>query len=770
MASVLAVLLATPTLRSAEGERILFNRDVRPILAEKCFHCHGPDAHARQADLRLDQAENALAPREGFRIITPGRPEESDLYNRVTATADAVRMPPPDQERQLTADEISVLRRWIEQGAEYEPHWAFIPPERTPIPAIGDPSWARNAIDRFIQAELTAHKLRPSPAADRPTLIRRVTLDLTGLPPTVEEVDAFLSDAAPDAYERLVDRLLASPRYGERMALDWLDAARYADSGGYQGDILRTMWPWRHWVIAALNANLTFDQFSIEQLAGDLLPDPTRDQFVATGFHRNHRINDEDGIIPEEFRVEYVSDRVETTATVWLGLTLGCARCHDHKYDPLSQREYYGLYAFFNSVDEQGRGHGNAPPVLRLPTPEQESRLGEIDRELTQLRQSADEHAEQIKSLEEQRNGVEAGVVTTMIMRDLPEPRATFVLTRGAYDKPADPVPSGTPAALPPPAAKPTSNRLELARWLFAPDHPLTARVAVNRIWQLHFGRGLVGTPEDFGTQGELPSHPALLEWLATELVRTGWDIKGLQRLIVTSATYRQSSAGSEELVRIDPENRLLARGSRFRLPAETLRDQALFASGLLEERLGGPSVKPYQPPGLWEEMASASSRYVQDHGADLYRRGLYTFVRRTITHPGMAVLDAPNRELCAVRRPRTNTPTQALNLMNDPAFVEAARSLAERALDGGATDHHAMVSGMFRRILARAPSTPEADVLRTALEAFRGQYRDNPAEAQRLIDVGESKPAADQDPVQLAALTAVAGLILNLDETLVRE
>ncbi len=757
-------------VRAEEQGRVRFNRDVRPILAEKCFHCHGPDAHARQADLRLDQAENALAPREGFRIITPGKPEASDLYNRITATADSVHMPPPDQERQLTPVEIDLLKRWIEQGAEYEPHWALIPPERPPVPRVGKDLSPRNAIDNFVLARLTETGLTLSPEADKSTLIRRATLDLTGLPPTIEEVDAFLADQSPDAYERVVDRLLASPRYGERMALDWLDAARFADSGGYQGDILRTMWPWRDWVIAAFNAGMPYDQFTIEQLAGDLLPEPTQGQRIATGFNRNHRINDEDGIIFEEFRVEYVADRLETTATVWLGLTIGCARCHDHKYDPISQREYYQLYAFFNSVDEQGRGNGNAPPVLQLPTAEQQAQLDAIDAELAQQRAAATDNAERIKSLEERRKGVAAGVITTMVMQDLPQPRETFVLTRGAYDKPADSVQPDVPSALPPLPRDAPTNRLGLAQWLVDPRNPLTARVAVNRCWQLHFGRGLVETQEDFGTQGQLPTHPELLDWLATEFIRTGWEIKALQRLIVTSATYRQSSTGSAELYRIYPENRLLARGPRFRLPAETLRDQARLAAGLLAERLGGPSVKPYQPPRLWEELASASPEYVQDHGADLYRRGLYTFVRRTIPHPAMTVIDAPNRETCTVRRPRTNTPTQALNLMNDPTFVEAARALAARALEQPAADDAARLRMVFRLPLARAPQPHELEILQQTLESSRARYRTEPAAAERLLDVGESRIAASIDPVELAALAAAAGLMLNLDETQQRE
>lgn len=762
---------------------VSFNRDIRPILADKCFHCHGPDVATRKADLRLDDEQSARAERDGTIALVPGKPDQSELILRILSTDDAERMPPPASERQLSEAEKDLLKRWVAQGGKYERHWSFQPPSRAPLPTVQRRDWVRNPLDHFVLLRLEQGGLAPSPEADRVTLIRRVTLDLTGLPPTPSEVDAFLADDSPGAYETLVNRLLASPRYGERMALDWLDAARFADSGGYQGDIFRTMWPWRDWVIGAFNRNLPFDQFTVEQLAGDLLPNPTRDQLVASGFHRNHRINDEDGIILEEFRVEYVVDRVETTANVWLGLTMGCGRCHDHKYDPLTQQDFYRFYAFFNSIDESGRGHGNAPPILRLTTPAQEQQAAAVDSEVQALQkqlqalETAPETAAprqelttQIQAAQKKKDAILAAAPATMIMRELPTPRETFVLIRGAYDKPGERVAPALPAALPPlPPGQPV-NRLGLARWLVDPGHPLTSRVIVNRYWQLVFGTGLVTTPEDFGIQGAAPSHPELLDWLATEFVQTGWDVKRLLRLLVTSATYRQSSRGSAEVFRRDPENRLLARGARYRLPAELVRDQALAAAGLLTERLGGASVLPYQPEGLWKELASAGQEYPQSHGADLYRRSMYTFWRRTVHHPTMAAFDAPAREICAVRRPRTNTPIQALALMNEPGFVEASRNLAERVLRESGPDVDARLTHAFRLVLARAPSAVELKLLKEEWQSFHERYTTQPEAAAKLLTIGESKPNAAFSPVEVAAFAAIANTILNLDEAVTKE
>lgn len=763
--------------------QLSFNRDIRPILADKCFHCHGPDAATRKADLRLDEEQSARADRDGTIALVPGKPDQSELILRIFSSDDAERMPPPASERQLSATEKDLLKRWVAQGGKYERHWSFQPSSRPPLPAVQQQDWIRNPLDHFILSRLEQNGLAPSLEADRVTLIRRVILDLTGLPPTPAEVDAFLADESLGAYEMLVDRLLASPRYGERLALDWLDAARFADSGGYQGDIFRTMWPWRDWVIGAFNRNLPFDQFTVEQLAGDLLPNPTRDQLVASGFHRNHRINDEDGIILEEFRVEYVVDRVETTANVWLGLTMGCGRCHDHKYDPLTQADFYRFYAFFNSIDESGRGHGNAPPILRLTTPEQEQQAAAVDGELQPLQRQLQalenspetaaprqELTNQIQAAQKRKDAILAAAPVTMIMRELPTPRETFVLIRGAYNKPGERVTPALPAALSPlPPGEPL-NRLGLARWLVDPGHPLTSRVIVNRYWQLVFGAGLVTTPEDFGTQGAAPSHPELLDWMATEFVQTGWDVKRLLRMLVTSATYRQSSRGSAELFHRDPENKLLARGGRYRLPAEFVRDQALAASGLLSERLGGVSVLPYQPEGLWKELASAGQEYPQSHGADLYRRSMYTFWRRTVHHPAMAAFDAPAREICAVRRPRTNTPIQALALMNEPGFVEASRNLAERVLRESGPEVDARLVHAFRLVLARTPSAAELKLLKDEWQSFHQRYSAHPEAAAKLLTIGESKPNAALVMAEVAAYAAIANTILNLDEAVTKE
>ncbi len=794
LAGLLVACLAPPTGQSpaAEAEaplpqRVEFNRDIRPILADRCWHCHGPDSAARRGDLRLDRQEHAHADRGGYRVVAPGDISGSELARRIRSPDPDLRMPPPDQPRQLVPREIALLERWIEQGGDYQPHWALLAPRAVSLPPVRDRDWPRGAIDYFVLAELEARNLRPSPPADGATLLRRVTLDLTGLPPAPEEVERFLADGQPGAYERLVDRLLSSPRYGERMALRWLDIARFADSGGYQGDILRSMWLWRDWVIDAYNRNLPFDRFTRQQLAGDLLPGTDQRHPIATGFHRNHRINDEDGIVPEEFRVEYVADRVETTAAAWLALTVGCARCHDHKYDPIAQREYYQLFAFFNSIDEQGRGHGNAPPLLTVVTPALARQLETLDRQIEAFRAGEASPqatpgasvAESLEQLQRRRSELRATAPTVMVMRERDPPRPTHVLMRGAYDRPGERVEAGTPEAIGPPFHGFRPDRRGLADWLLDRRNPLTARVAVNRYWHMLFGRGLVETLEDFGTQGQLPSHPRLLDWLAIEFRRSGWDVKAMLRQIVTSATYRQASAGTPELLAKDPANRWLGRGPRYRLPAELLRDQALAASGLLVERLGGPSVRPYQPPGLWRELVSASRDYQPGQGSDLYRRGMYTFIRRTVPPPALAALDAPNREVCTLRRPRTNTPLQALVLMNDPTWVEAARGMAVRTLRDAPQDDADRLRYAFRLLLVRAPEPEELQVLRESLEYYRARYRQAPGDARRLLAVGQAAPAGEdhslerlgaEQPGELAAWTAVCSLLLNLDETVTKE
>ena len=1023
-----------------------FAREVRPILAGKCFSCHGPDEGSRQRGLRLDVEDGPLTDRARFGgpVVVPGDADESLLFHRITAADAAERMPRGADA--LTDDEIETIRLWIDQGAEWQSHWAFVPPQRAAPPPVGDRDWVRNPIDRFVLARLEGEGLAPSPEADRATLLRRATLDLTGLPPTPGELAAFLNDDSPDAYEKAVDGLLASPRYGERMAVEWLDAARYADTNGYQTDGERTMWRWRDWVIDAYNANMPFDRFTIEQLAGDMLPGATRDQRIATAFNRNHSQNGEGGIVVDEFLVEYAVDRVETTSTVWLGLTLGCARCHDHKFDPVSQQEFYEVLANFNNIPERGKAfkYVNSPPLITAPTAGQEAELAELDARIRKAREAFDalaadtaaaraaweaslagagpvdwalrddllaHHAldgdiggvhdgrvvaaaledglprfvdgrigaaaafdgrrfidagnspdltyddpftlaawirpaaadgvivsrasagdqgevgwglyledgkvrlnlstrilddgvsaetvkpvtlgawqhvvatydgsktpggiriyvdgrpraltpmldlvgnrlpqryplrigasgsskprfegdiddlriygavlapdeaavvatpeslsaiaalapgqrtpaqaeklrlafldqyappeirtawQEMASLEREREALWTSFPTVMVMEELAERRPTYRLNRGAYDNPAEEVFPGVPAVLPPLPEGVEANRLSFARWLVDPDHPLTARVTVNRFWQMYFGTGLVATAENFGTQGEYPSHPALLDWLATTFIDSGWDVKALQRAIVTSATYRQASQVGPALRERDPENRLLARGPRLRLPAPMIRDQALAVSGLLAERLGGPSVKPYQPAGLWADMVEGGyGDYVQSEGDDLYRRSLYTFWKRTLGPPSMMTFDSSTRETCIVRTGRTNTPLQALNLMNDVTYVEAARRLAERAMtEGGETPEDRLGYAWLLATAHRPPDAAEA-ILVDGFERHLGRYQADRGAALELVSQGESGRDETLDVAELAAYTMVANLILNFDGTITKE
>jgi Protein of unknown function (DUF1553)/Protein of unknown function (DUF1549)/Concanavalin A-like lectin/glucanases superfamily/Planctomycete cytochrome C len=1036
-----------PGTRAAEvlPRVVEFNRDIRPFLSDACFQCHGPDKARRKADLRLDNEDGAFADLGGHKALVAGRPDQSELFRRITAVEDDKRMPPKKHGPRLTPAQVDLFRRWIEQGAKWQKHWAFLPPIRANLPAVKNTKWVRNGIDAFVLERLEREGLAPAAEAERTTLLRRVTLDLTGLPPTPAEVDAFLADLSADAYEKVVDRLLASPRYAERMAIRWLNAARYADTSGYQSDGERIMWRWRDWVLDAYQRNMPFDQFTIEQVAGDLLPNATLAQKIATGFHRNHRGNAEGGIIPEEYAVEYVADRVETTSTVWLGLTVGCARCHDHKFDPVKQKEFYQLFAYFNNVPERGRAIkiGNSPPMILSPTPAQEKELAQLDAQraaskkrfnkdveaqidaameewekglakaaaglqwfptrhlgahfpfhgdlsetvkhgqparmvdgapaffarsplgqavdldgkkfvdagnvgdfgfqdrftlsawifpregkgtilsrmtdvdqgdgyalrlaagkvqlnlvkrwlddamhvetqrpltlnqwhhvamtydgsryasgvriyvdgkpekltplLDELNQTfttkqplrigagggpanrfhglisdvrvyndylpaddvrslavaesvsslaaipqekrtspqnikllecfLDQYApeairglwRELRELEEKRARLLDGFPTTMVMEEMPTPRESFVLIRGEYDKRGAKVAPGVPAVLSPlPPNIGRNNRLALARWLVDPANPLTARVAVNRFWQMYFGTGLVKTVDDFGSQGEPPSHPELLDFLAVEFMRTGWDVKAMQKRIVTSATYRQSSRASRDLLQRDPDNRLLARGPRLRLSAEMIRDQALFVSGLLVEKVGGPSVRPYQPVGLEKELGA--DPYIQDRGENLYRRSLYTFWKRTLAPPAMINFDAPGREMCMVRESRTNTPLQALNLLNDVTFVEASRMLAQRVLKEAEPTQDARLRLLFRLVTARPPRSAELAVLRSALEHHRKAYQQDPHAARKLLQVGEAPRDEKLDGSELAAFTMLASMILNLDETITKE
>ena len=1020
LATAVGLLLAIPASLGA-AEPVDFHRQIRPLLSSYCFQCHGPDAKARQADLRLDREQDLFSD-EQRRIIVRGKPSQSQLIHRITSTDPDVRMPPADSDKTLSREDQALLTRWIRQGADFSRHWSLVPPTAAKPPAIRNKSWPRNEIDNFILARLEKEKIAPSAAAGPETLARRLYLDLTGLPPTLEQLDAFLSDSSEFRYPQLVDRLLDADQFGEHMAWHWLAAARYSDTNGYQGDRTRTMSFWRDWVIEAFNDNMPFDKFTVDQLAGDLLENPSLDQLVASGFNRNHPLNGEGGRIPEENRVEYVFDRTETTSTVWMGLTVGCARCHDHKFDPVSQREYYQLYSYFNHIEESGSvdAGGNAKPVINVPTLEQRQRIKQLDGEIVEQEsiqgrsysELAESRAEWIRRLQgeltdkdrisgwqilhpdaattsggaavnvepggavfvsgtfpkrddytvtikpaaellaairlealtsrglkyqgpgrkanfvltsfeasltppggepmqlkfsrtvadfnqddlnvssaldpsaEQGWGVWEGEIntaqnrkavfylesplqvvagstltiilrqqskhddhllgyfrlsagsdsefgletplappasiveilrqpvstwneqqaddlskyhrqqtqqyreaarqitlrraeldrlsdkyaTTMVMRDRKNPRETYMLTMGRYDalrKDEGLIHPDVPASLPPLADDAPANRLALARWLVSGDHPLTARVAVNRIWQAFFGAGLVRTSEDFGSQGELPSHPALLDWLATRYMEHGWDTKQLIRLILNSACYRQQSHSRAELVERDPYNRLLARAPRYRLPSHVIRDQALSLSGLLNPAIGGPSVKPYQPAGLWADFSFGKITYSADSGEKLYRRSLYTFWRRSLGPPNM--FDEADRKLCSVRASRTNTPLHALTLLNDVTFIEASRVFAERVMQQHPQADRRLATA-FRMATSRAPSKAEMELLDRALQRALLYYRENADDAIAYVGIGERPVAEGLDPAELAAYGNVLNIILNTDEALTRE
>lgn len=1027
---LLLALAPVLTAAVAGSKPVDFNRDIRPILSDNCFACHGPDETRRMAQVRLDTPEGARA------VVVPGDSSKSRIYARISHADPKRRMPPPAFGHTLTDKQVELVKNWIDSGAAYQTHWAYTAPKRVDPPPVKQAKWVRNPIDGFILARLEKEGLRPSAEADRVTLLRRLSFDLTGLPPTPSEVDSFVKDKAPDAYEKQVDRLLASAHYGERMAMQWLDLARYADTHGYHIDSHRDMWVWRDWVIKAFNGNMPFDRFTEEQLAGDLMPNATLDQRVASGFNRNHMINYEGGAIPEEYHVEYVADRAETTSTVWLATTMTCARCHDHKYDPIKQSDYYKLFAFFNNVKEKGLDgrDGNAEPFLQLPDDRQKqvlddltARMAAFEKELPakvvdaslgawekqqtldfagpsslrsgllahyemdgtlsdssgnylhgrvsrgdalllqapigkvvdfpadsyaqlgnvklgsnftiaswfsqnhhepqtvlrkggqfevwydaseplpHLRRGAHLHVELpglhvrtrdrlvqrdyyhvvlhcspsalniringepvptvvepvsnlsgtggvevgIAKVREGRNGfrgrladlrfydraltedeirylsirhrvasllaidsskrtkeqkeklrdyfltwqapeemraaytgmqklkaakaaLDDEIPNTMVMSELDKTRETFLLARGDYRNQKDKVTPNVPAVLPPLEAGVPANRLALARWLVNGQNPLTARVAINRYWQNYFGLGLVKTSENFGSQGEPPSHPELLDWLATEFVRTGWDVKGMQRLIVTSATYRQSSKATPALLERDPENRLLARMSRFRLSAETVRDNALAVSGLINRKIGGKSVYPYQPPGIWEEIARgeifSAQVYRQSHGEDLYRRSMYTFWKRTAPPASLSTFDAPDREKCVSRRSVTNTPLQALVLMNDPTYLEASRVLAQRVLAEGGTDATKRIQFAFRSATGRLPQPRELKVLQALAAKQKAIYAADPKAAADLLQAGEAPVDKRWKPEELAAWSNVASVILNLDEAMTKE
>jgi hypothetical protein len=740
----------------AVRDSVDYNLHIRPILSDRCFKCHGPDANQRKSNLRLDTPEGAYAALkddpEG-RAIIPGDPDHSEVFLRIATLDTSMIMPPVKSNLKLNEQEIAYIKKWIGQGAVYKKHWAFIPPKAHAVPAASDAAWPVNPIDNFILAKLDEAGLKPNEPADRERLLKRASLDLTGLPPSLDMQEKFMADNSADAYEKAVDALLAMPAYGEKMATYWMDIARYADSHGYQDDGLRTMWPWRDWVIHAFNENYSYDKFVTWQLAGDLLPSPTKEQLLATGFNRNHKITQEGGVIDEEYRIEYVTDRTNTFGKAFLALTFECAKCHDHKYDPISQKDYFSAFAFFNQVPEKGLvgdiqlASLADPPNMKITTEDVNSILSFINKRDT-------------------------AAVPVMIMKDLAKRRPTYVLKRGVYDAPGDRVVPGLPAAIMKfDTLKYGSDRLGLARWIVDPANPLTARVFVNRMWQEVFGRGLVKTSGDFGMQGEMPSHPELLDWLALDFMDNGWDIKRLMKQMVMSATYKQSSVVHEEKLKKDPDNRLLARGPRVRMSAETIRDMALESSGLLVHEIGGPSVKVYQPKGIWESSTSGRgvlSRYVQDHGDDLYRRGLYSFIKRTVPPPGMLVFDASNRDQCEVNRMRTNTPLQALVIMNDPMMLESSRVFAERLTKAGG-DAHANVSSAFRAILCRNAREKELSILTSYYDDELRIFQADPAKAKELIQVGEYKPIEGEDAPRVAALMQVIHTIYNMEEAITK-
>lgn len=841
----ISALLALSPLATFAAE-VSFNRDIRPILSDNCYYCHGTDSNHRKAGLRLDTFEGATVDNDGVRALVPGDPAKSELWLRIVSDDEDEVMPPPDAHKTpFTTAQRDLIKRWIEQGAKYEAHWAFVPPVKAAVPT------SEAAIDHFIGQRLKAEGLTFSAQAEAGLLLRRVTLDLTGLPPSLEELDAFEKEAAKDfdgAYSAAIDRLFKSPRYGERMAMDWLDAARYADTNGYQGDAYRMNWPWRDWVVSAFNHNMPFDRFTIEQLAGDLLDQPTQDQLVATAFNRNHMLNAEGGTIAEENRTKNVFDRTETTGTAFLGLTMNCCQCHDHKFDPLKQSDYYSLYAMFNQISEPGgvdkrfgkkdysddydKLYAIESPYITLPSATQQEELkivtkareqamadltakktefhptfvrwveemraqpalieqriaAELDRRAVStakldnlfdgntnklldvyFKLPGNEPWAALKHTLDQSRRAEDAVLQTiphvMVMRD-DKPRETHILNRGNYETPGDKVESAVPSFLPKLPGGAKADRLALAKWLVSPEQPLMSRVTVNRFWQMFFGRGIVKTPDDFGLQGALPSHPELLDWLAVEFRESGWNVQHLIKLIVTSRTYRQSANVTPDLLAKDPENVLLAHGPRHRIDSRFLRDQALAISGLLIEKRGGPSVMPYQPAGIWEDMSFGKNRYFQGTGEDLYRRSLYTFWRRSVAPANF--FDVTARQVCVVKPQLTSTPLHALTTLNDVTYVEAARMWAEKLITS-LPDDASRLKQAYLAATSRQADTHDLKSLQIILGNALVHYTQHKDDAANLIRAGESKSSAKTKPAEHAAWTTVCLTILNLDETLNR-
>ncbi len=810
LAHILLVFVAFPVIVGAQSP-ISFNRDVRPVLSDRCFQCHGPNEHDRQAELRLDRADGpdgAHRTIDGTQAIRPGSIDDSALWQRITSEGEDV-MPPPDANKKpLTVGEKDIIRRWIEEGAAYADFWAFVTPKMPDLPDTADERWNRHPIDRLVASRLEADGWNPKPAADRRTLIRRLSLDLTGLPPTRAEIAEFLSDKSDDAYERLVDRLLATPQFGEHMAKYWLDLVRFADTNGIHHDHYRDMTPYRDWVIRAFNQNLPYEDFVKFQLAGDLYAEPTRDQLIASGFHRLHLIIDRGTALPEESFTRNVHDRVESVGTAFLGLTVQCAVCHDHKYDPITMKDFYQLTGFFNNIDAEpetgGRQgadfvRGLQPPYINLATEEQEAKMAEFDRRIADLKQQIAALSEQsksdpaeaassepanseaalkeaqtaLKTVEDEQTEFLMTVPAAMVMKERIERRPTHILVRGQYDHPGEQVSRDTPGFLPPMnTASEHKSRMDLAEWFVSPRHPLTARVAVNRFWQQLFGVGIVKTSEDFGAQGGWPSHPELLDYLAVSLIESGWDVKALMKQIVLSETYRQSSEASPEEFTRDAENRLLARGSRFRLDSEVIRDQILATSGLLNDELFGKSVKPPQPAGLWEQVSMPSSyprSYETDSGDRIYRRSVYTFWKRGMPPPQMTILNAPTREACIARRERTNTPLQALLLLNEPEYLKAALHLARSTFSNAPSlSPQERLNVIHETVTSKLPDADDAQRLLAMVNDLKTIYAENSELAVQLcgdVDLPENTSKAD-----VAAWTMLVSTIYNLDITKTRQ
>jgi hypothetical protein len=828
IASVLGLWAVAATVRLHADDSISYNRDIRPLLSDRCFACHGPDEGKREGNLRLDLADDPLGPfrtaessnsaagtKGNSQAIKPGHPDQSEVWTRISTDDLSIQMPPPESgKKALTPEQRDLFRRWIEQGAKYEKFWSFEPLRSQTLPTVEHQNLASNRIDQFVVASLKKHGLEPQPLADKRTLIRRVTFDLTGLPPTREEIAQFESDDSPDAYGKLVDRLLGSPQYGEHWARHWLDLVRFADTNGMHHDHYRELSRYRDWVIRAFNANMPFDQFTTEQLAGDLLDSATIDQQIASGYNRLHMVMDKGTNPPQESYTRNVVDQVSAFGTVFMGMTLECAVCHDHKYDPVKQKDFYQLFAFFNNIDgdPETPGREQQPPLIRLPSPEQSRNLGEFDSQLAsaqaivdQLKQMLNEATaakteseaevkaltsqlkekeEELRRIQSARDELQREIPLALVMKERAELRPAYILKRGAYDQPGDEVTRNTPSFLSPIESSGNSlTRLDLARWITDKRHPLMARVTVNRFWQQLFGVGLVKTSGDFGAQGEYPKHPELLDDLANNFIDSGWNVKSLIRSIVTSQTYKQSSRVSTEEYINDPENRMLARGSRIRLDSEVIRDQVLAISGLLNSEMYGKSVKPPQPADLWKTVSMVSSStysFKEDTGDKIYRRSFYTFWKRAMPPPQMTIFDAPTRESCTSRRERTNTPVQALLMMNESQYFQAARHFAQTLLNTQAHDSadSKLLVTAFESITGQLPSDAELSDLLNGLNSFREIYRED-LEAARAMTADLSSSAStlsdkalrsDTDRIELAALTMVVNALFSLDTAKTRE